>query len=687
MKKIFLASFFLLALLGSKAQNNFTFTPEKPHPGDKIVFTYTPPPDFESDKEPLKCVAFKTGPYSDMYAFMAAANQKPVEVKLTKNGNRYQGEVLTDSTTCLLTFSFTIGNFKIDYVDDKFRVTSGKADNNDSSGYYIQFYSKTEKVCEYSSRFLAEYLNNGFKNGLAFTNPKLVKKFCELELESYPESKYAVLPALLSILKPLDSAAFKVLLAKETEKLFAGGLKTEQEISLLSTLSGYANLPQQNKYYNSLRKEKFSAGNGAAAFNAKGDLYDAEKDPFKKEQLMEDMLSLFNGLSYDNKMNYAYSGWSPVLLRMDYLAFLYENDHLEKYNELVKKYNFHPGNTTGNDYFLTVIADTSIKKKDFAFAEKFISECYHYYKTKYSSIESNPNYNAPQAIEDEYLTLKQQKESAITGCAMFSDYLAQLYTQTGQYKKGYNYAKEASGYPPLLDNGSYIASDFNAHYAVLAEKVLPGKKAADLVAKLIASGYFKPEMKDILKRLYVKENKSEAGFDDYFALLRKNNLDEIKKSLQATMINDPAPSFALKDLNGQTVKLEDLKGKTIVLDFWATWCGPCKASFPGMQKLATSYKDNPDVAFLFVNTFEKLSDQRTEEKLKQEVSTYLKQNNYAFHVLFDAESGLATKCKVAGIPTKLIIDKNGNIRYNIVGAETNEVKLFDEMNTMIESVK
>src|SRR5690554_8083345 len=73
---------------------------------------------------------------------------------------------------------------------------------------------------------------------------------------------------------------------------------------------------------------------------------------------------------------------------------------------------------------------------------------------------------------------------------------------------------------------------------------------------------------------------------------------------------EPAPDFTLEDLEGNTVSLKDLEGKVVVLDFWATWCAPCIKSFPAMQMAVNKYKDDPEVEFLFINTWE----QRDEPK-------------------------------------------------------------------------
>ncbi len=146
------------------------------------------------------------------------------------------------------------------------------------------------------------------------------------------------------------------------------------------------------------------------------------------------------------------------------------------------------------------------------------------------------------------------------------------------------------------------------------------------------------------------------------------------------MINEPAPQFTLIDLNGEEVSLADYKDKTVVLDFWATWCGPCLQSFPGMKTTVERFSDNDSVKFLFVNTWERVDDKKSNAK------NFIKQNNYPFHVLMDEENKVIADYKVSGIPTKFIIDGDGNIRFQSVGYAGNPDALVEELTTMIELV-
>jgi len=138
-------------------------------------------------------------------------------------------------------------------------------------------------------------------------------------------------------------------------------------------------------------------------------------------------------------------------------------------------------------------------------------------------------------------------------------------------------------------------------------------------------------------------------------------------SLLDSLKNLPAPEFVLKDLNGKNVSLASLRGKTVVIDFWATWCHYCIKSFPSAQRLINKYKNDPKVVFLFIDTHERNSDYLSA------IDNLLKKNQYTFNVLIDEKDDLGVQgkifkeYKVKALPTKIIIDRKGIIRYNILG--------------------
>jgi thiol-disulfide isomerase/thioredoxin len=132
-------------------------------------------------------------------------------------------------------------------------------------------------------------------------------------------------------------------------------------------------------------------------------------------------------------------------------------------------------------------------------------------------------------------------------------------------------------------------------------------------------------------------------------------------------VNEPAPDFEITDFNGKTVSLKSLKGKTIFIDFWATWCVPCVASFPGMQKAVDYYKNDKSVVFMFVHTAEK-NDNATAEAKKMIAS---KKHDFDVYMdLKDKTTGknpMLSAFQVRALPTKLVIDKDGIIRFKTAG--------------------
>lgn len=137
---------------------------------------------------------------------------------------------------------------------------------------------------------------------------------------------------------------------------------------------------------------------------------------------------------------------------------------------------------------------------------------------------------------------------------------------------------------------------------------------------------------------------------------------------------------------GNTVSLADYRGKTIILDFWAAWCGPCKASFPLMARKVEKYKSDTSVKFFFIHTWERDSIAALAAKNAKD---YIESHHFPFEFLMDTkdavtgENKVVTAYKVSGIPTKFVIDKAGNIRFRFTGFSGEDEAAVEELSDMI----
>ncbi len=118
----------------------------------------------------------------------------------------------------------------------------------------------------------------------------------------------------------------------------------------------------------------------------------------------------------------------------------------------------------------------------------------------------------------------------------------------------------------------------------------------------------------------------------------------------------PAPLWSLSDLNGDLVSLEDLRGNVVLLDYWATWCGPCKTVMPAIQSLHEDYLDQP-VKVYGINVWE-----------QGDAAAFMEDNGFSYGLLLNGDE-VAEDYLVSGIPTLYLIDRNGNIVLSEVGAD------------------
>jgi thiol-disulfide isomerase/thioredoxin len=130
----------------------------------------------------------------------------------------------------------------------------------------------------------------------------------------------------------------------------------------------------------------------------------------------------------------------------------------------------------------------------------------------------------------------------------------------------------------------------------------------------------------------------------------------------APALGHPAPEFTLPDLDGEMLALSDLRGQPIVLNFWASWCGPCRAEMPELQRLHEQLGP-AGVVVLGVN----------QQESQQEVIRYRQELGVDFPTVLDQRLGVSREYAVNSLPTTFFIDREGTIRHMFIGPMTDAV--------------
>ncbi|MGD2295768.1 MAG: redoxin domain-containing protein, partial [Candidatus Aminicenantes bacterium] len=281
----------------------------------------------------------------------------------------------------------------------------------------------------------------------------------------------------------------------------------------------------------------------------------------------------------------------------------------------------------------------------------------------------------PKGERPSYITEREWKEQMDTGLAMVLDTYGFILLKLDRAEEALPPLEEAS----LLSQGQNL--EINERYSEALVQSRSFEKAVSEIGKLIEEGQSTPKIKDLFRQAYLEFTGDQKGVSAQLLKLERIAKKKMRAELKETMIDFPAPDFTLEDLDGQPVSLADFRGKIVILDFWATWCDPCKESFPGMKLVVEKFKDDENIRFLFINSWERV------ENWKKNASDFMSENNYPFHVLLDTQNRVITDFEVDSIPTKFIIDRKGKIRFKSVGYSGRTDKLVEELSLMIEILR
>lgn len=248
-----------------------------------------------------------------------------------------------------------------------------------------------------------------------------------------------------------------------------------------------------------------------------------------------------------------------------------------------------------------------------------------------------------------------------------------------KYKEALQYQKLAFDGNPEQGLPSSVE-----RYAKLLTLTGNKEEAKQLLLKVARLGRLNKGMIDQLQSIYISEKGSDQNLGLYLDSLQRNVQASLIQELKQKMLNETAPVFSLKDINGKEVKLSDYAGKIVVLDLWATWCAPCIASFPAMQVMVEKH---PEIAFLFVAVEEKVANPLPR------VKEFIEKRKYPFTVLIDepiepnsSQYKIISAYTPNGIPAKYIIDRNGILRFRTSGFDT-DTELINELEAMFSILK
>jgi len=176
-----------------------------------------------------------------------------------------------------------------------------------------------------------------------------------------------------------------------------------------------------------------------------------------------------------------------------------------------------------------------------------------------------------------------------------------------------------------------------------------------------------------LRAAWKKQHGSLAGLDTRIATMRTESTRRIALDSHKIPTPHSAPNWRLPDLQEKVHDLASYKGKVVVMDFWSSWCGPCRMELPLFEAMYQRYKENPNVAFVSIN-WERAPGAEEHRGLARD---YMAKNNFSCPVMYDHERNAVMAYQIQGFPTVFLVDREGMVRYVNVGFDPNVDRIVE----------
>lgn len=633
-RSLFPIVIFLLSTVALAAQR-LTFSPQYPQPGEKVTVQYSP-----------KGTALEKLNNLEAIAYFLTGNDNPIaqELELTTTADGYQATVTTPTDAKAL--------FVVVQSDDQKVI-----DNNDEKGHGTLFYKEDGKTPVQGSLAAMgdAYYTQGYWLG--------VKRDYATAIEYY-KKEFSTHAAS----KENENLSQRYWYAVDRGGTDENKAELDAYVAELSNnkKASEKDLMFVYNYHNYMKEDEAAAANWAKIIEKKYPkgkfLISQKQNQFYEERDVAKKEALFNELK---KLLVTEADKATVEELALAMARAYSKTDINKFQSYMAMSSNEMNKASLYNNIAWGLSGESLDAtpKDLEVGKKLSHESIQIIEKAQQNLT---------ASKPPYYTAKQWKKSLERQLGMYGDTYALLLYHAGDYEGALKYQTFAA------QGDDFSSPEMNERYAVYYEKVKGGDAAEELLAKLIREGKGTGKMKEQYTRLFVANNTVEEAAAKQLALLEEQAREELKKEIKKRMMDKDPIDFDLVDLNGKKVSLNDMKGKVVVLDFWATWCGPCIASFPGMQTAVNKFKERSDVAFLFIDTWE-----QGKEKEKN-ASDFIQKNSYTFHVLMDNENKAVTSYGVQGIPSKFVLDKDGRIRFESVGFNGSADGLVDELSIMVE---